>query len=135
MNYWLVKSEPYVYSFDQLIKDKQTIWDGVRNYTARNYLRDMKQGDQVFYYHSNDGMEIVGIAEVVKASFPDPTADNPAWVSVILKPVKQLLNPVSLKRIKAEPALSEMQLVTNSRLSVQKVTLQQWRTILKMASS
>lgn len=133
MNYWLVKSEPFVYSFEQLLKDKKTIWDGVRNYTARNYLREMKAGDQVFFYHSNEGMEIVGIAEVLKESFPDPTADNPNWVAVEVAPVKRLPNPVSLKAIKEEAALAGMQLVTNSRLSVQKVTPQQWKLILVMA--
>lgn len=132
MNYWLVKSEPYVYSFGQLIKDKKTIWDGVRNYTARNYLREMKKGDRVFFYHSNEGMEIVGIAEVVKESFPDPSGDNPAWVAVELKPVEKLSRPVPLKVIKEEKDLSDMQLVTNSRLSVQKVSRQQWSKILKM---
>lgn len=133
MNYWLVKSEPFVYSFEQLLKDKKTIWDGVRNYMARNYLREMKAGDQLFFYHSNEGMEIVGIAEVLKESFPDPTADNPNWVAVEVAPVKKLPNPVSLRAVKKEAALAGMQLVTNSRLSVQKVSPHQWKLILAMA--
>ena len=88
MAYWLVKSEPSVYSFDQLLKDKKTMWDGVRNYGARNNLRDMKKGDKLLYYHSNEGVAIVGIAEVVKEHYPDPTTDADAWVVVDIKPVK-----------------------------------------------
>ena len=92
MAYWLVKSEPSVYSYDQLVKDKQTTWDGVRNYAARNHLRTMKKGEQVLYYHSNEGLAIVGIAKVGKEAFQDPSTDNEAWVAVELKPFKKIEN-------------------------------------------
>lgn len=133
MNYWLVKSEPSVYSWENFEKDKKTFWDGVRNYAARNNMRDMKKDDEVFYYHSNEGLEIVGIAKVVKESYQDPTTDNTNWVVVDLKPVRKLKNPVSLNQIKEIPALAEMELVKNSRLSVQKVKPEEWEMILKMS--
>lgn len=133
MNHWLVKSEPSVYSFDQLLKDKKTFWDGVRNYAARNYLREMKKGDEVFYYHSNEGLEIVGIVTVVKEAYQDPTTDNANWVAVDVKPVKRLEKPVTLQQVKDEKSLADMELVKNSRLSVQKVTEKQWNKILKMS--
>lgn len=133
MNYWLIKSEPSVYSFDDLLRDKKTSWDGVRNYAARNYLRQMKKGDQAFYYHSNEGMEIVGIAGVVKEAYQDATTDNDQWVAVDFKPVKKLKNPVSLQAVKAEKSLATMELVKNSRLSVQKVSESAWNKILKMS--
>jgi len=133
MNYWLVKSEPSVYSFEQLQKEKRTYWDGVRNYAARNNLREMKKGDEVMYYHSNEGLAVVGIAKVVKESYQDPTTDNENWVVVDLKPVKKLKRPVTLAEIKNEKKLAEMELVKNSRLSVQKVTAQQWNKILEMS--
>ena len=133
MNYWLVKSEPFKYSWDQLVKDKKTFWDGVRNYAARNNLRDMKKGDEVFYYHSNEGMEIVGIAMVVKEAHQDPTTDDKNWVVVDLKPVKKLKKPVTLSEVKSEPKLENMELVKNSRLSVQKVTPDEWKQVLKMS--
>lgn len=133
MNYWLVKSEPDVYSWEQFKKDKKTYWNGVRNYAARNNLRAMKKGDEVFYYHSNQGMEIVGIAMVVKEAYQDPTTDNENWVVVDLKPVKTLKKPVPLSEIKAEPKFENMELVKNSRLSVQKVTPDEWELIMKMS--
>lgn len=133
MNYWLIKSEPSVYSYDNLLRDKKTSWDGVRNYAARNYLRQMKKGDQAFYYHSNEGMEIVGIVSIAKEAYQDPTTDNQNWVVVDVKPVKKLKNPVTLQDIKNEKSLSEMELVKNSRLSVQKVTREAWEEILKMS--
>ena len=133
MNYWLVKSEPSKYSWDQFVKDKKTFWDGVRNYGARNNLRDMKKGDELFYYHSNEGMEIVGIAKVEKESYQDPTTDNKNWVVVDLKPLKKLKKPVTLSEIKAEPKLENMELVKNSRLSVQKVTKDEWNQVFKMS--
>ncbi|MGN6247143.1 MAG: EVE domain-containing protein [Ginsengibacter sp.] len=133
MNYWLVKSEPSKYSWEQFVKDKKTFWDGVRNYGARNNLRDMKKGDEVFYYHSNEGMEIVGIATVIKESYQDPTTDNKNWVVVDLKPVKKLKKPVTLSQIKSEAKLENMELVKNSRLSVQKVTPGEWKQVLKMS--
>lgn len=135
MNYWLVKSEPFAYSWDQLLKDKKTFWDGVRNYAARNNLRDMKKGDEVFFYHSNEGLEIVGIAMVVKESYQDPTTDNKNWVVVDLSPVKPLKKAVSLAEIKEEPKLENMELVKNSRLSVQKVTPGEWKQVLKMSGT
>src|SRR5579871_6258988 len=101
MAHWLVKSEPSVYPWDQLVKDGATTWDGVRNYTARNNLRAMKKNDEVLFYHSNEGMEIVGIAKVAKEAFQDPTTKEEAWVAVELKPVKKLKKPVSLTTIKA----------------------------------
>lgn len=134
MQHWLVKSEPSVYSFDQLIKDRKTFWNGVRNYAARNNLREMEEGDEVFYYHSNEGLEIVGIAEVVKESYQDPTTDNTNWVVVDLKPIKRLDCPVTLQEIKATLSLAQMDLVKNSRLSVQKVTDKEWKQVLKMAA-
>lgn len=133
MAHWLVKSEPFKYSWDQFVKDKKTFWDGVRNYAARNFLRDMKKGDEVFFYHSNEGLEIVGIARVIKESYQDPTTDEDAWVVVDLEPVKRLHQPVRLKQIKAEPKLASMALLKLSRLSVTPVTPQEWKQILTMA--
>jgi len=132
MNYWLVKSEPSKYSWDQLVKDKKTFWDGVRNYAARNNLREMKKGDQVFFYHSNEGLAIVGIAEVVKEAYQDPTTDDPNWVVVELKPVKALPNPVTLSDIKSDKSLAEMQLVRLGRLSVSAVTPEEYKMVSKM---
>ena len=133
MAHWLVKSEPSTYSWEQLEKDKHTTWDGVRNYAARNNLRDMKKGDEVFFYHSNEGMEIVGIAMVVKEAYQDPTTDDKNWVVVDLKPVKTLKKPVTLVEIKTEPKFENMELVKNSRLSVQKVTPDEWKFVMKMS--
>ena len=133
MNYWLVKSEPFKYSWDQLVKDKKTYWDGVRNYAARNNLRDMKKGDEVFFYHSNEGLEIIGIAMVVNEAYQDPTTDDKNWVVVDLSPVKKLKKTVGLAEIKEDPKLENMELVKNSRLSVQKVTPAEWKHILKMS--
>jgi len=133
MNYWLVKSEPFKYSWQQFLKDKKTHWDGVRNYAARNNLRDMKKGDEVFFYHSNEGMEIVGIAMVVKEAYQDPTTEDKNWVVVDLRPVKALKSPVTLNDIKAQPKFENMELVKNSRLSVQKVTPDEWKLIMKMS--
>src|SRR6186997_3217638 len=111
MAYWLIKSEPAKYSWDQFVQDKQTFWDGVRNYAARNNLKTMKKGDEVFFYHSNEGLEIVGIAKVAKEHYQDPTTDDPNWVVVELKPHKKLKTPVSLATMKADKRLSNMQLV------------------------
>ena len=133
MAYWLVKSEPFKYSWDQFVKDGQTFWDGVRNYAARNNLQAMKKGDQVFFYHSNEGLEIVGIAKVVKEAYQDPTTDEEAWVVVDLKPVKKLKKPVSLKDIKEEKSLQNMDLLRLGRLSVGTVKDDEWKLILKMA--
>src|SRR6478609_11818356 len=118
MNYWLIKSEPFKYSWEQFEKDKETFWDGVRNYAARNNLRSMKKGDLAFWYHSNEGMEIVAIAKVTKEAYQDPTTDNPAWLVVDFKPLKKLKKPVSLAQIKADKRLANMDLVRLGRLSV-----------------
>ena len=133
MNYWLVKSEPFKYSWEQFLKDKKTFWDGVRNYAARNNLRDMKKGDEVLFYHSNEGMEIVGVAMVVKEAYQDPTTDNDAWVAVDIKPVRRLKKPVDLVTIKADPRLANMALVRLGRLSVQPVTDEEWAIIMELA--
>src|ERR1041384_419519 len=122
MAYWLVKSEPSVYSWEQFEKDGQTFWDGVRNYAARNHLKSMKKGDQVLFYHSNEGLEIVGIAKVAKEAYQDPTTDEDAWVVVDLKPYKRIKKPVSFEQVKADKRLKEMALVRLGRLSVQPVT-------------
>jgi predicted RNA-binding protein with PUA-like domain len=133
MGYWLVKSEPSAYGWDQLAKDKKTTWDGIRNYAARNHLKSMKMGDEVFFYHSNEGVEIVGIAKVSKEFFQDPTTEDPNWVSVELKPFKKLKKPVSLVEIKADKRLANMALVRIGRLSVQPVTTEEWEIILDLA--
>jgi len=133
MNYWLVKSEPSVYSWDQFTKDKKTFWNGVRNYAARNNMREMKKDDEILFYHSNEGMEIVGIAKIVKESYQDPTTEDKNWVVVDLKPVKKLKIPVTLSQIKKEPRLANMELVKNSRLSVQKVSWEEWKIIMEMS--
>ena len=133
MSYWLVKSEPFKYSWDQFVKDKKTFWDGVRNYGARNNLKAMQKGDQVFFYHSNEGVEIVGIAQVVKTFYQDPTTEETTWVVVDLKPIKKLKNPVPLSQIKSDPRLSNMDLVRLGRLSVQTVKDEEWEIILELA--
>lgn len=133
MAYWLVKSEPSVYSWDQLVKDRQTDWTGVRNYAARIHLRAMKKGDPVFFYHSNEGLEIVGIAKVAKEAYQDPTTEDEAWVCVDIKPFKKLKKPVSLDTIKKENRLKDMALVRIGRLSVQPVTEEEYNTILELA--
>ncbi|HEX2535127.1 MAG TPA: EVE domain-containing protein [Chitinophagaceae bacterium] len=133
MAYWLVKSEPFKYSWEQFEKDKKTFWDGVRNYAARNNLRAMKKGEEVFFYHSNEGLEIVGIAQVVREAYQDPTTDEEAWVAVDLKPLKRLKKPVSLKTIKEDPRLAQMDLLRLGRLSVGTVSEEQWKIILEHA--
>ena len=133
MAYWLVKSEPDVYSWDQFVKDKETVWSGVRNYAARIHLRAMKKGDEVLYYHSNKGTEIVGIAQVIKEHYQDPTTDDDAWVAVDLKPVRRLKKPVSLAAIKEHKQLAEMALVRLGRLSVQPVTDKEWGIVMGLA--
>ncbi len=132
--YWLVKSEPAEYSFDDLLKEGKCAWDGVRNYQARNFLRAMKNGDQVFFYHSNVGLEIVGIAKVAQEFFPDPTSNDPKWVSVKLAPVKKLANPVPLQKIKTAPQLKNILLVRQSRLSVMPLAPEEFRFILKISN-
>jgi len=133
MSYWLVKSEPDAYGWEQLEKDKQTDWTGVRNFAARNHLKAMKKGDEVLFYHSNVGLEIVGIAKVSKEFYQDPSTDNEAWVAVDFKPVRRLKKPVSLAQIKADKRLQNMALVRLGRLSVQPVTDEEWEMVLAMA--
>ena len=133
MAYWLMKSEPFKYSWEQLRKDKKTFWDGVRNYAARNNLKAMKKGDLAFFYHSNEGVEIVGIAEIVKESYQDPTTNEAAWVAVDIKPFQTLKRPVSLAQIKADKRLANMALVRLGRLSVQPVTEKEWKIVLELA--
>ncbi len=133
MAYWLLKSEPFKYSWDQLVKDNKTHWDGVRNYLARNHLKSMKKGDKIFFYHSNEGLEIVGIAKVVKEYYQDPTTPEPAWVVIDIAPVKKLKKPITLAQVKAEKDLQEMSLIKSMRLSVQPVREEEWNKILKMA--
>ena len=133
MAYWLVKSEPSAYSYEQLKKDGQTAWEGVRSYAARNHLKTMKKGDQVLYYHSNEGLAIVGIAKVSKEAYHDPTTDEEAWVAVDIKPYKKLKKPVGLEQIKKDKRLANMALVRIGRLSVQPVTDKEWAVILELA--
>lgn len=133
MAYWLIKSEPFKYSWDQFVKDKQTFWDGVRNYAARNNLKAMKKGDELFFYHSNEGLEIVGICKVVKEAYQDPTTDEDAWVVVDVKPVRKLKKPVTLAQMKADKRLANMDLLRLGRLSVGKVTDEEWNVVLELA--
>ena len=132
MAHWLIKSEPSVYSWDQFVKDKQTFWDGVRNYAARIHLRAMKKGEEVFFYHSNEGMEIVGIAKVSKEAYQDPTTKDD-WVAVDFKPFKKLKKPVLLVQMKAEKRLANMALIRIGRLSVSPVSDDEWNIIMEMA--
>jgi predicted RNA-binding protein with PUA-like domain len=134
MSYWLVKSEPTKYSWEQFKKDGQTFWDGVRNYAARNNLQAMKKGDLVLWYHSNEGMEIVGVAKVVKEYYQDPTTEEKAWVVVDLKPYKHLKKPVSLAQVKADSRLADMDLVRLGRLSVQTVKEKEWNIVMELAN-
>ena len=133
MSYWLVKSEPSSYSWEQLEKDGETSWTGVRNYAARNHLKAMKKGDQVLYYHSNEGLDIVGIAKVSKEAYQDPTTKEEAWVTVNIKPHKRLKKSVSLTQIKSDKRLADMALVRIGRLSVQPVTEKEWKAVMDMA--
>jgi len=131
-SHWLVKSEPAKYSFSDLQRDGRTVWDGVRNNQAAIYLRTMKAGDEVFYYHSQEGLAIVGIAKVAKESFPDPTDKTGRFVAVELAPVRTLPRPVTLAEIKATPALAGMTMLRLFRLSVSPITPDEWKTIRKM---
>jgi predicted RNA-binding protein with PUA-like domain len=133
MAYWLVKSEPEVYSWDQLVKDKETVWSGVRNYAARINLRGMKKGDEVLYYHSTGGTEIVGIAKVIKEAYQDPTTEDDRWVAVDIRAVRKLKHPVALAQLKADKHLAAMDLVRLGRLSVQTVKEEEWKTVMKLA--
>ena len=135
MAHWLYKSEPFKWSWDQQVKAgaKGTHWDGVRNHLAKLNLMAMKKGDQGFFYHSNEGKEIVGIVEVIREAYPDPTAEaGEPWVVVDLKAIKPFKRPISLAEIKADPKLAKMALVTSMRLSVQPVTEAEWTHICKL---
>lgn len=132
MAFWLMKSEPYVYSWQKLVKDKRGGWDGVRNHLAKRNLMSMKVGDQAFFYHSNEGLEIVGVMKVVKTAYPDPSDKTGKFVQVDVAPVAAMPIPVTLKAIKAEPKLENMALVKCSRLSVQPVTPAEWALVCEM---
>ena len=135
MQYWLIKSEPYKYSWDQLLEDKSTFWDGVRNYQARNNMKDMKVGDHCLYYHSNEGKEIVGVAEVIKEHYQDPTIDDDRWVAVDVKPIKTLSKPVTLAEIKSDTRLEQMALVRQGRLSVAPVTENEYNIVMELSEN
>lgn len=132
MKYWLVKQEPETFSWDDFVREGKAIWDGVRNYQARNNLREMKKGDRVLFYHSVGPRETVGIAVVAREAFPDPTTDDDRWVAVELHPVKPLKRPVPLKEIKEHPELSDIALIRQSRLSVMPLAAKEFKTVVKL---
>ncbi|MBM3402753.1 MAG: EVE domain-containing protein [Bacteroidetes bacterium] len=134
MNYWLVKSEPFKYSWEKFNQDGRTFWDGVRNYQARNNLREMREGDLVLFYHSNEGKAVVGIARVVKESYQDPTTDDQNWVVVDLEPVESFKNPVTLEVIKSDPRLQNIGLVRQGRLSVMGIRVEEFDRIVELGS-
>jgi predicted RNA-binding protein with PUA-like domain len=133
--FWLVKQEPSAYSWADLVKDGKTQWTGVRNYTARNNLRSMRKGDEVLFYHSVVGKEVVGVGKVVREAYADPTATEGDWSAVVVAPERALPRPVTLEEIKRNPKLNEMALLRLSRLSVQPVTSAEFQEILRMAKS
>jgi predicted RNA-binding protein with PUA-like domain len=133
--HWLVKSEPFKYSWSDLVKDGSTYWDGVRNYQARNNLREMRVGDYALYYHSNEGKEVVGVAKVTRSAYPDPTTDDDRWVVVDVAPVKPLKVPVTLAQIKADSELQKIPLVTHSRLSVMPLEKSAFERIVKLGET
>jgi predicted RNA-binding protein with PUA-like domain len=135
MNYWLVKSEPFKYSWEKFNEEGRTFWDGVRNYQARNNLREMKEGDLVMYYHSNEGKAVVGIAKVVKEAYQDPTTDDTNWVVVDLAPVETLKRPVTLEEIRADTRLKDIGLVRQGRLSVMALKQEEFDRILELAAN
>ena len=134
MNYWLMKSEPGTYSWDDLVRDKRTFWDGVRNYQARNNMKDMKAGDLALYYHSVNEKCALGIAKIVREFYPDSTVDDERWIMVDIEPVERFKKPVTLAEIKADERLSQMVLVNNSRLSVQPVKKEEFDIIVGMCN-
>lgn len=134
-SYWLMKSEPDAYGWDDLVEEKEGTWDGVRNYRAANNLRAMEVGDEAFFYHSNKGLEIVGIVRISHAGLTDPTDPEGKWAAVKVKPVKKLDRPVTLKEIKADPALADMELVKLSRLSVAVVRPEEWDHIIALSKA
>lgn len=131
--YWLMKSEPFKYSWDDLVTEGEGTWDGVRNHRAKNNLAAMEVGEEAFFYHSREGLEIVGIAEISVSGITDPTDPEGKWAAVKVKPKRKLKNPVTLKQIKAEPRLAECELVRLSRLSVAELTPEEWKVILELA--
>ena len=133
MNYWLVKSEPSTFSWDDLVRDKKTVWDGVRNFQARNNLKAMKKGDLAFFYHSNEDKAIIGIGKIVKEGYPEPKDND--WIVVDIAPDKKLKNPVSLAQIKSDKRLANMVLVKASRLSVQPVKAEEFELILALSET
>ena len=133
MNYWLVKSEPDTFSWDDLVRDKKTVWDGVRNFQARNNLKGMKKGDLVFFYHSGESKAIVGISKILKEGYPEPKDNN--WTAVDIAPDKKLKNPVTLAQIKADKRLGNMVLVKSSRLSVQPVRAEEFDIIMALSEA
>jgi predicted RNA-binding protein with PUA-like domain len=133
--YWVMKSEPFKYSFAQLLRDKKTVWDGVRNFEARNNMRAMKVGDLALFYHSNEGKSIVGVARIKREAYADPTAGEEDWSVVEVEPVASLKLPVSLEAIRAEPDLAEIALLKRSRLSVVPITKDHFDRILKMGKT
>lgn len=135
MNHFLVKSEPHAYSWEEFLKDKRTFWDGVRNYQARNNLKEMKVGDLVLFYHSNVGKEVVGVARVVKEFYQDPTIDDERWVAVDLEPVETLEKPVTLAQIKGDEYLKDISLVRQGRLSVMQLKAEEFDRILEMSTT
>ena len=134
MNYWLVKQDPANYPFEQFQKEKKTDWTGVRNYQARNFLRDMKKGDEVLFYHSGDEKAVVGFASVSKPAFPDPTTNEDGWIAVELKAGKKLAKPVSLAQVKGDPKLANILLVRNGRISVMSLTKAEYDQIVRLGS-
>lgn len=135
MKFWLIKSEPFKYSWQQLLIDGRTYWDGVRNYQARNNLKAMQEGDRAFFYHSNVDLSIMGIVEICRTHYPDPTINDPRWVAVDVRPIVSLPNPVMLNQIKANPKLSNMEMLRQGRLSVSPVRDDEWEEILKMGQA
>ena len=134
-SYWLVKSEPFKYAWDELVEEGSTCWDGVRNYEARNHLASMQKGDLALYYHSNQGKEVVGVARITRTAYQDPTTKDERWVVVDLEPVVPLKRPVTLAEIKADASLGEIQLVRRGRLSVVPVTKPEFQRILKLGKT
>jgi predicted RNA-binding protein with PUA-like domain len=134
MAYWLLKTEPETYSWETLLRRKKGVWDGVRNYAARNNLRAMRKGDLCLIYHSGATKDVVGIAKIVRTAYQDPTTEDTAWVAVDVAPVKALARPVTLAEIKAIPALADMALVRRGRLSVSPVTAAEWKRIIAMSA-
>ena len=135
MSFWLIKSEPFVFSFSDLQRDGFSMWDGVRNYGARNFLRAMESEDILLFYHSNEGLEIVGIAKVLHPAYPDPTAEKGDWSAIDIVPVKKLNRAVSLKEIKQHPELQDIGLIKQSRLSVMPVSDVQFDIIMQLAET